>query len=94
MSANTLPVGVNTNKGLTILGMSINSLTEAMEVANFFAKSDLVPKDYKGKPGNIVVAWQKGFEVGLMPQQSLETIAVINGRACIWGDGLIACATC
>lgn len=91
MSANTLPqVGVNSNKGLTILGMSINSLTEAMSVAEFFAKSDLVPKDYKGKPGNIVVAWQKGFEVGLMPQQSLETIAVINGRACIWGDGLIA----
>lgn len=92
MSAqNTLPqVGVNPNKGLTILGMSINSLTEAMDVANFFAKSDLVPKDYKGKPGNIVVAWQKGFEVGLMPQQSLETIAVINGRACIWGDGLLA----
>lgn len=90
MSHNALTVGENSNRGLTILGMSINSLTEAMEVAGFFAKSDLVPKDYKGKPGNIVVAWQKGFEVGLMPQQSLETIAVINGRACIWGDGLIA----
>ena len=91
MSHNALTtVGENSNKGLTILGMSINSLTEAMEVAEFFAKSDLVPKDYKNKPGNIVVAWQKGFEVGLLPQQSLETIAVINGRASIWGDGLIA----
>ena len=91
MSQNGLTtVGVNPSKGLQVLGMSINSLTEAMEVAEFFAKSDLVPKDYKNKPGNIVVAWQKGFEVGLMPQQSLETIAVINGRACIWGDGLIA----
>jgi hypothetical protein len=76
--------------GLEILGMKINSLTEAMQLADFFAKSELVPKDYKGKPGNIVVAWQKGYEVGLAPQQSLETIAVINGRACIWGDGLIA----
>lgn len=76
--------------GLEILGMKINSLTEAMQLADFFAQSDLVPKDYKGKAGNIVVAWQKGYEVGLAPQQSLETIAVINGRACIWGDGLIA----
>lgn len=91
MSLNALTtVGENSNKGLTILGMSINSLTEAREVAEFFAKSDLVPKDYKNKPDNIVVAWQKGFEVGLLPQQSLETIAVINGRASIWGDGLIA----
>ncbi len=78
------------NNGLEVLGMRITSLQEAMNLADFFAKSDLVPKDYKGKPGNIVVAWQKGHEVGLMPQQSLETIAVINGRACIWGDGLIA----
>lgn len=81
---------VTTQNKLEILGMRINSLTEAMQLADFFAKSDLVPKDYKGKAGNIVVAWQKGHEVGLLPQQSLETIAVINGRACIWGDGLIA----
>lgn len=78
------------SNGLEILGMRINSLTEAMQLAEFFAMSDLVPKDYKGKAGNIVVAWQKGHEVGLAPQQSLESIAVINGRACIWGDGLIA----
>ena len=82
---------VNKNgNGLEIMGMKLNNLTEAIAVADYFAQSDLVPKDYKGKSGNIVVAWQKGYEVGLLPQQSLETIAVINGRACIWGDGLIA----
>ncbi len=88
MSKNEL--ATKQNSGLEVLGMKINSLTEAMQLADFFSKSDLVPKDYKGKAGNIVVAWQKGYEVGLMPQQSLETIAVINGRASIWGDGLIA----
>jgi len=87
---NQLMTQNKSGNGLEVLGMKINSLTEAMQLADFFAKSDLVPKDYKGKPGNIVVAWQKGYEVGLAPQQSLETIAVINGRACIWGDGLIA----
>lgn len=78
------------HNGLEIMGMKINNLTEAIAVADYFAQSDLVPRDYKNKSGNIIVAWQKGYEVGLMPQQSLETIAVINGRACIWGDGLIA----
>lgn len=78
------------HNGLEIMGMKINNLTEAIAVADYFAQSDLVPRDYRNKSGNIVVAWQKGYEVGLMPQQSLETIAVINGRACIWGDGLLA----
>lgn len=88
--SNALVLNQQQSSGLQILGMKISTLTEAMQLAEYFAKSDLVPKDYRGKPGNIVVAWQKGYEVGLLPQQSLETIAVINGRACIWGDGLIA----
>lgn len=88
--SNALVLNQQQSSGLQVLGMKISTLTEAMQLAEYFAKSDLVPKDYRGKPGNIVVAWQKGYEVGLLPQQSLETIAVINGRACIWGDGLIA----
>lgn len=77
-------------KQLSILGMNISSIDEALKIADYFAKSDLVPKDFKGKPGNILVAWQKGVEVGLMPQQALESIAVINGRASMWGDGMLA----
>jgi hypothetical protein len=53
------------------------------------AQSDLVPKDYKGKPANIFLAVQMGSELGLSPMQSLLSIAVINGRAGVWGDGLI-----
>ena len=79
-----------TSKALEIMGMKINSFQEAISIADYFAQSDLVPKDYKGKSGNIVVAWQKGYEVGLKPLQALSTIAVVNGRATIWGDGLIA----
>ena len=87
---NQMTTSNKSGNSLEIMGMKLNNLTEAIAVADYFAQSDLVPKDYKEKPGNIVVAWQKGHEVGLMPQQALETIAVINGRACIWGDGLIA----
>lgn len=75
---------------LQILGMNISSLSEAMKLADFFAKSEIVPKDYQNKPSNIVVAWQKGFELGLSPSQSLESIAVINGRATLWGDTVLA----
>ncbi len=66
------------------------NITEAMEMSKIIADSDFVPKDYQGKPGNIMVAMQLGGEVGLGPIQSLQTIAVINGRPAIYGDGMLA----
>ena len=33
---------------------------------------------------------QMGAEVGLAPMQALQSIAVINGRPGVWGDGLLA----
>jgi len=49
-----------------------------------------VPKDYQGKPENILVAVQWGREVGLGPLQALQNISVINGRPAIWGDAMLA----
>lgn len=66
------------------------NLGEAMEFAKIIASSDMVPKDYIGKPGNVLVAVQTGAEVGLKPMQSLQGIAVINGRPAIWGDAMWA----
>lgn len=66
------------------------SLDEAFRLADMLADSDMVPKDYKGKPGNIIVAMQWGFEVGLKPLQALQNIAVINGRPSMWGDAVMA----
>ena len=66
------------------------SLTEAIEFAKLIADSGMVPKDYIGKPGAIVVAIQMGMEVGLLPIQAIQSIAVINGRPSLWGDGALA----
>lgn len=66
------------------------SLDEAFRLADMLADSDMVPKDYKCKPGNIIVAMQWGFEVGLKPLQALQNIAVINGRPSMWGDAVMA----
>lgn len=65
---------------------------DAIKIATSLAKSDLVPKDYKGKPENIVVAIAWGQEIGLQPLQALQNIAVINGRASVWGDAALAVA--
>lgn len=71
---------------LSTFTLEPRSLAEAMEYAKIIASSDMVPKDYINKPGNVLVAVQTGAELGLKPMQSIQGIAVINGRPTIWGD--------
>jgi len=87
------------NKDLTeveqekdIFSFSGGDMVANMKMAEMMSESDLVPSDYKRKPGNIMVCVQMGQEVGLKPMQALQNIAVINGRPTIWGDALIAIA--
>jgi hypothetical protein len=54
------------------------------------AKTDFAPKDFKNKPESCMLAGQHGAELGLGPMQSLQCIAVINGRPTIWGDAALA----
>jgi hypothetical protein len=67
-----------------------SNLKEAMEYAQIIANSTMVPKNYQGKPGDILVAVQMGAELGLKPIQALQNIAVINGRPSVYGDALLA----
>ena len=66
------------------------TLQEAMRFSDILAGSTMVPRDFQGKPGNVLVAIQWGREVGLGPLQALQNIAIINGRPSIWGDAAIA----
>jgi hypothetical protein len=67
-----------------------STMAEALEMANLMADSDMVPEDFKGKPGNVLVAVQMGSEVGLPAVQAIQNIAVINGRPALWGDAALA----
>ena len=66
------------------------NLTEAMDMAKMLANSGMVPVSYKGKAEDTLVAMMMGSELGLNPIQSLQNIAVINGRPSIYGDALLA----
>ena len=69
--------------------LSPRSLNEAMQMAELLANSSIVPKDFIGKPGNILVAVQWGAEIGLKPMQAMQSIAVINGKPALWGDAVL-----
>ena len=66
------------------------TLTEAMEFSEVLSKSGMVPDHYQGKPANVLVAIQWGYELGLAPMQALQNISVINGKPSIWGDSMLA----
>jgi len=66
----------------------LRSWEEIERFAEKAARSGMVPKDFLGKPDAICIAVQMGSELGLAPMQSLQNIAVVNGRPAIWGDAL------
>lgn len=70
--------------------LSPRNLDEAMRACDLLSKSVMIPKDYQGNPGNILVAIQWGAEIGLKPLQAMQNIAVINGRPSLWGDAQLA----
>ena len=75
---------------MTNLSLEPKNLTEAMEFSQMLAQSSLVPSSFRGKPQDILVAVQWGYELNLKPLQSLQNLTVINGRPSIWGDAMIA----
>lgn len=76
--------------GATLLYLGPQSFEQALQFSQYLADSELVPKDYRGNPGNCLIAMQWGSELGLKPLQALQNIASINGRPALWGDAVIA----
>lgn len=66
--------------------LSPQTFEQALTFAQYLADSDMVPKNFRGKPGDCLVAMQWGYEVNLKPLQALQSIAVINGKPGLFGD--------
>jgi hypothetical protein len=79
---------ISTNRATT--GLALQTFEDAFRFSKLVANSEFSPKDFRGKPESCLLAIQHGAEVGLSPMQSLQSIAVINGRPCVWGDAALA----
>lgn len=66
------------------------NMDEAMNLATTLAGSGMVPAFYENKPKAILVAMMWSHTLGIPLIQGLQYIAVINGRPCMYGDGLLA----
>lgn len=71
-------------------GLALSTMDEALRFGKMLAASQFAPKDFQGKPESCILAIQHGAEIGLGPMQSIQSVAVINGRPSIWGDAALA----
>lgn len=66
--------------------LSPQTFDQALTFANYLAESEMVPKQYRGRAGDCLIAMQWGMEIGLKPLQALQSIAAVNGKPSIYGD--------
>ena len=59
-------------------------------LSTILANSRMVPEAYHGRVEDTFVALSWGMEIGLSHNQSLQSIAVINGKPSIYGDAGLA----
>jgi len=69
-----------------VVALQPNTMGEMIEFAKMIATSEMVPKEFRGKPADIVLAVQHGAELGMKPAQALQSICVINGKPSLYGD--------
>lgn len=72
-------------------GVKLTTMEDAYRFATAVVKSGLAPKGFS-RPEQVMVAMQHGAEIGFTPMQSLQAIAVINGKPTLYGDSLPALA--
>lgn len=64
-------------------------IDQMFRLANAMHISGLSPATLKS-PEQVMIAIMAGAELGLPPFQAVQSFAVVNGRPCLFGDGLLA----
>jgi hypothetical protein len=72
------------------MGLAPQGIEEGWRLATLVAQSDIVPKDFRGKPHNVLIAMEMGLEIGIPWLQAVQGTAVINGRPGPYGDLFLA----
>jgi hypothetical protein len=71
------------------MGIWPKTFEEGYRLAQLYAQSEMIPKQYRGKAADILIAIELGMGLQLPPASALQSIAVVNGRPALWGDGLL-----
>lgn len=69
-------------------GVQLSTLEDAFRFAGVIKKSGMGPKD--ATEAQLVIAMQKGIELGLTPMDAISTIFVISGKPSVSNEGMLA----
>jgi len=69
------------------IALNPQSLTEAMKLSEYLAKSEIIPIAFRGRPADVFVAIGFGAELGMPPMSSLRNVFILDGRPTISADG-------
>ena len=75
--------------GASIAPIVPRSIEEAFRMAEMLKIANMAPDSLK-TPEAVCVAILHGLEVGMTPLAAVQSIAVINGKPSLWGDGFLA----
>jgi hypothetical protein len=89
MESTALSTSVKGAAGFGLL-MSPGSIAEIRALCESFAKTDFVPKAFRGKPDAIMVVGAMGARLGVDVFAAMAGIADINGKPSIYGDLMLA----
>ena len=76
--------------GARVMGVVPTSFEEIWRMGNMLSQTKMVPEAFQGKPNDCTAALMYGLELGLSPMAAMQSIAVINGKPSLYGDGMIA----
>lgn len=74
--------------GGTIKAIVPTTLGECFALSEMVFKTGLsIPRDVD-TPQKLTMILMKGMEIGLPPMASMECLGIINGKVCLYGDGI------
>lgn len=75
--------------GAQVAAIVPRDLGEVFRLAQYVHAAKLTPRGMETVE-QITIAIMKGLELGIPPMAAIQGIAIINNRACVWGDLLLA----
>lgn len=78
--------GISTGKAVRAIVPA--NIEDAFRIAKMVTTAGMAPKGLETAE-KVMVAIMHGMEVGMTPMAALQSIAVVNGRPTIWGDGAL-----
>lgn len=80
------------DRALERIEKQARAMAAAHQLGSALAGTDMVPKDYKGKPDNATAAILYGAELGLSAIQSLQNVFIVHGKPAMYARTMVALA--